>query len=203
MDQGKPYWEMSRISLDGLGRYDRIFKEQKKRLLTQKAKTRNSTSTQKTKKPEFAPTPKPTTTIGKRHQKVDDIGEIELVGYKPSEYKAVRKQEPLRGRTAPAEFGCRDTFKDCHTPIQITKRFQGDPILSVPIRNKPFTSISETPKVRTRSMKRDVAVPIFDSLFDESIDQHENIDPWGYASNEKVVCKEVNINGVKIKVSRL
>ena len=199
----KPYWEMSRIKLEGIGRFDRLYQEQKKRLSTTKVRNRATTSLQKKPRKHILPKTSAIQTRPRPMTKVDEIGEIELVGYKPSEYKAYRKQEPLRGRTAPAEFGSRDTFKDCHTPIQVTKRFQGDPILSVPIKNTPFNVVSRQVPKKRKLPKRELAAPIHDVLFEESIDTHENIDPWGYSSNEKVDCPEVTLHGIHLKVSRL
>ena len=200
MNQGKPYWEMSRLSMEGMGRFDRLYKDQKKRILSSKAKARNnvvSSSYKPISIPKKVEYGQP-----KLKQKIDDIGEIELVGYKPSEYKAFRSQQPLRGRTAPSECGCRDIFKDCHTPIQVTKRFQGDPILSVPIRRTPVTSsLSKSSSLKKEKAKRDL--PIHEVLFEESVEQRENLDPMGYSANETVNCPEITMHGIKLKVSRL
>ena len=204
MQSDKPYWEMSRITMEGLGRFDRLYKDQKKRIYTTKFKHRATTSLNKTpKKTHILPQATTPKLREKKSPKIDEIGEIEHVGFKPSEYKAYPKQEPLRGRTAPAEFGSRDIFKDCHTPIQVTKRFQGDPILSVPIKNTPFNVAPKEPPKKRELPRRKLAEPIHDVLFEESVDQHENIDPWGYSSNEKVVCPEINLRGIHLKVSRL
>lgn len=192
MNGSKPYWEMSRIKLEGLGRFDRLYKEQKQRIMTSATKNRNSDRMGSRKNHAITQKPPPPR---------PDVEDIELVGYKPSEYRAFRQQTPLRGRTAPVEHGSRDVFKDHHTPIQITKKFSGDPILSVPIRRS-------RPQVVKRSIlepmkDRDQSVPIHEFLFEESIDPRENIDPWGYTAGEKIDQPEVDIGGIKIKVSRL
>ncbi|EAY09177.1 hypothetical protein TVAG_363920 [Trichomonas vaginalis G3] len=147
-------------------------------------------SQQKTRAPsQKPPQPKP------------DVEDIELVGYKPSEYRAFRQPTPLRGRTAPVEHGSRDIFKDHHTPIQITKKFSGDPILSVPIRKSKQQIVKRS--ILEPMKERDPSVPIHEFLFEESIDPHENIDPWGYTAGEKINHPEAEVGGIKIKISRL
>lgn len=206
MKDEKPYWEMSRLTLDNLGKYDQLYKDQKQRLRT--SATRRSQKRTEPQPYRYKPSTAMTRTTPPvvmtaetmQREREYPTDKIELVGYKPSEYKAYRPPTTLRGRTAPVEHGSRDIFKDFHTPIQITHKFQGAPILSVPIKRQkqPARSRSINTK-RTRNLTD----PITTILFEESVGQNEVIDPWGYAADEEVVIPEKTFHGIKLKVSHL
>ncbi|OHS94349.1 hypothetical protein TRFO_11212 [Tritrichomonas foetus] len=189
MTDSKPYWTMSRLDLQSFGRYDWLYRH-----------------------PAPQPKIKPKTALAKKQQppstsqtmkSTDPADDIELVGYKPSEYKSVPVRPPLRGMTAPVENGRRDVFNDMHTPIQITKRFNGSPIISVPISNTTRKTIPRRLLKSRRENEEDVALPIHDVLFEESVDPHEDIDPWGFSRDEKVVAPDKTFHGMKLTVSRL
>jgi len=182
----KPYWEMSRVEIANLGRFDWFYKNQKTRATTSESKPQNEKRIGSSIKPQRKP------------ERNNPLDVIEHVGYKPSEYKAIPPPVPLRGLTAPAEHGKRDIFKDLHTPIQVTKKFMGAPVLSVPIRGKPESQIAKT-VVHKRALNQ----PIHDVLFDESVDQKEIIDPWGFTPQEKVDVPETVFKGIKLRVSRM
>lgn len=191
MTEAKPYWTMSRLDIKNFGRYDWLYKHPAPQ---PKIKPRTSLAKpQKTKK----------SALPKSFQDMDPADEIELVGYKPTEYKSIPCRPPLRGCTAPTQSGRKDIFNDMHTPIQVTKRFNGSPIISVPIasvtrRNNNSHNIS-----KTRKPNDDESAPIHDILFEESIDLHEDIDPWGFSRDEKVVAPDKSFHGIKLTVSRL
>jgi hypothetical protein len=82
----------------------------------------------------------------------------------------------------------------------------GDPILSVPLRTSTTTKTQRSiPKLSTRSVRRESEAPppIYEVLFEESIDPHEDIDPCGFSRNEKVVVHEGVYRGIPLTVSRL
>jgi hypothetical protein len=91
-----------------------------------------------------------------------------------------------------------------HTPVQVTHRFNGGPILSVPITPQPrparLLSSSLGSAIRTT---RKPETPIHEVLFEESVQPREDIDPWGYSRNETVVRPDAVFRGLKLTVSRL
>jgi hypothetical protein len=186
----KPYWPMSRLDLPRMNKFDWLFKSTQPHpspSVLEKAK--------KPKPPTPTPQPRPD----------PDLTIIEHVGFKPSEYQAAPQRPPLRGSTGPWERGPRKGFRDLHTPIQVTHKFNGGSILSVPLKEiktsrrthtpPQLAKRSETPKVRH--------VPIHQVLYEESVCQREEIDPWGYSRNEKVVAPDAVFQGVRLTVSRL
>jgi hypothetical protein len=179
-----PYWTMSRLELPPLGRFDWLYKQPPPKL------PRRSASRQVIQPIERSPT--------------NEIV-FERVGYRPSEYLAVPRREPLRGLTAPDEHGIRGAFADLRTPLQITKKFNGDPILSVPIQTSSITARTTPPVVRKRELSKptETQAGIHEVLFEESVDPHEEIDPWGFSRNEKVVVHEGVFRGIPLTVSRL
>ena len=202
MKDTKPYWETSRLELKSMRKYEWLYKTNPPRVRTA---IRSSLATGKpekvvihtrprTLKPEIPPTPPV--------QSSSPYDEIELIGYRPTNYTAVPKRSALRGMTAPAEYGRRDIFQDCHTPIQITHRFSGDPILSIPIEAK-----KQPKKITRRSVQSkqqsEFNIPIHEYLFEESVDPHEDIDPWGYTRDEEIPTSGITIKGMKLNVSRL
>ena len=190
--ESKPYWPMSRLDLPGMNRYDWIYKSPPPKV-PHRARTAFSNVKLRASKPE-PPKPPPK----------DPTEVMELVCYKPSEYRALPARPPLRGGTVPTEKGSRDLFKDLHAPIQITKRFYGDPILSVPIKTSSRASRSPTLNPTRRSTaKKTREMPIHEVLFEESINPHEDIDPWGFSRDEEVDMSEVMFHGIKLNVSRL
>lgn len=189
--ESKPYWPMSRLDLPGLNRYDWIYKSPPPKV---PPRTRTAFSNVKLRASKPEP-PKPPQ---------DPIEVMELVDYKPSEYRALPARPPLRGGTVPVEKGSRDLFKDLHAPIQITKRFYGDPILSVPIKSSSRSTRDHPLNVTRRSTaKKPREVPIHEVLFEESINHHEDIDPWGFSRNEDVDMSDIMFHGIKLNVSRL
>lgn len=190
MTETKPYWTMSQLDIKNFGRYDWLYKHpapqpkiKPKAPLTKQQKLRAATVTKSFKE--------------------DPADEIELVGYKPTEYKSIPSRPPLRGCTAPVECGRRDIFTDMHTPIQITKKFTGSPIISVPIANTTRRNVTSRSIPKPKQQTEDESAPIHDVLFEESIDPHEDIDPWGFSRDEKVVAPDKNFHGMKLTVSRL
>ena len=201
-NDGKPYWEMSRLQIDNLGKYDRLFKDQKLRI--SKCKTREQERVQKALKFQQKQKELQKEMLNELQKFTDPSENIELVGYKPSEYRAYRTPSILRGMTAPIEHGSRDAFKDYNTPIQIHKKFSGSPILSVPLRSSnKSTSRNNSSSLLPPKRKRKLAGSIHEVLFEESIKHHEAIDPWGYSIDEKVVCPEIVFHGIKLKVSSM
>ena len=183
----KPFWEMSRLEMKYFSRYQQTPNNNLK-------KKRNITSLHPTRS-EIVKTQeklRPLRTIPK-----DPTEVIELVGYKPSEYKAFHPSTTFRGLTAPTQYGSREIFKDFHTRPQITKKFNGTATLSVPI--KKFESILKDNEKEEKNLKS----PIHLLLFDESIQSREEIDPWGYTSDEKVDLPEKKLKGIKLKVSKI
>lgn len=183
---GKPYWTMSRVEVPGIGRYDWLYKQPPPKI-PRKPKT---AAIKKPKSP-----PEPTQSAPGE--------QVELVGYKPSEYRAVPSRAPLRGTTAPAEFGRRDIFADMHTPIQVTKKYNGSPILSVPIQSYSRLSKTRSRSIKPRNSFNEESAEIHDVLFEESVDPHEDIDPWGFSRDEKVEAPDKVLHGIKLTVSRL
>jgi hypothetical protein len=45
--------------------------------------------------------------------------------------------------------------------------------------------------------------PIHEVLFEESVDNREDIDPWGFSRNEKPVVHESVFRGIPLRASRL
>jgi hypothetical protein len=188
MDSGKPYWSASRIDLPYMGRYDWLYNQPQPRIDALKGLY---TAQHCRRKPPPPPSPQ-------------DIFEFEHVGCRPSEYRSIPFREPLRGMTAPAEGGRRDIFRDLHTPVQITQRFSGDRIFSVPLRLSTVAKKKRRgrPSTQLRSVQRSLA-PIHEVLFEESVDPHEEIDPWGFSRNEQVVAPDQVFRGIRLTVSRL
>lgn len=191
MTETKPYWTMSRLDLGNYGRYDWLYKHPspQPRIKTQS---------------QIGKTAKSLKPLHKSKQSADPAEEIERIGFKLSEYKSIPRRPPLRGCTAPSESGRIDTFKDMHTPIQITKKFNGSPIISVPIASSLQTPTFPHRLLNNRrSTNNNELLPIHEVLFEESIDPHEEIDPWGYSRDEKVVVPDKNFHGIKLTVSHL
>jgi hypothetical protein len=63
------------------------------------------------------------------------------------------------------------------------------------LSRQSFTSLS--------SSAATAEVPIHEVLFEESVDPHEDIDPWGFSRNEKVAAPDATFHGVRLTVSRL
>jgi hypothetical protein len=194
--QEKPYWTMSRLDLPRFQRFDWLYNSPPPKVSS------NSVVSSK-RKQKSAESPLTSATCTARGSK-PDVTVIELVGYKPSEYQAAPQRPPLRGATVPWEHGRRDAFRDMHTPVQITQKYNGGPILSVPIRRMPIPGrISRESFASLGSSASKAEVPIHEVLFEESVDPHEDIDPWGYSRNEKVVAPDATFRGVRLTVSRL
>ena len=191
MTDTKPYWTMSRLDIKNFGRYDWLYKHP-----APQPKIKPRTSMPKPQKIK-------TTSMLKSFKDADPTDEIELVGYKPTEYKSIPSRPPLRGCTAPVECGRRDIFTDMHTPIQVTKKFNGSPIISVPIANTTRRVNVSSSILKQKKQEEDESAPIHDILFEESIDLHEDIDPWGFSRDEKVVAPDKDFHGIKLTVSRL
>ena len=197
MEDSRPFWEMSQIDINQFGRYDWLYRHpapQPKIIL--------SDSQLKKIQKSIDPPPK------KSNEYKDPADNIELVGYKPSEYKFLPTRPPLKsGRKVYDDFNNHnnikfDAFKDMHTPIQVTKRFSGSPIISVPITSGLRSRKTTSRKSTSRSKRSENALPIHDVLFEESINPREDIDPWGYSRDEKV-DKQITFHGMKLGVSRL
>jgi hypothetical protein len=139
----KPYWEMSRLELDRLGVFDCLYKESRPKM---------------PRRPRLrAPEPAPTS------RRFDPADAIELVGYKPSEYRSLPQREPLRGAKPPAERGAAGAFADMRTPVRITQKFSGDRLLSAPIgvggdRYRCRKIACRLPKTRKSRARRRAAV---------------------------------------------
>ena len=205
MKDTKPYWEMSRIDAPGFNKYSWLYKPENPRA---KTSMRSSLATGKLEKFTYSTNPSRNSNRAVSRQlqtpKTPQPHEdMTTIGFRVSNYTSVPVRPALRGMTAPAECGRRDIFKDQHTPIQITHKFSGCPILSVPIDTgkKPKRTI-KTRNVQTRE-KTEHDVPIHEYLFEESVDPHEDIDPWGYTRNEEIPINSKNFRGIKINISRL
>ncbi|KAH0790765.1 hypothetical protein GPJ56_005360 [Histomonas meleagridis] len=133
---------------------------------------------------------------------VNDDLNLEFSGYKPSEYLALPKRQPLHGSAPPTDFKkIDDVFADMNTPVQITKKFNGGPILYVPISkkkkqqnpNKRINRVEDSPHKSNESS-------IHEILFEQSINPPK---PDPSISLDKANSFETTYKGKKIVVSRL
>jgi hypothetical protein len=171
----KPYWEMSRLELDHLGLFDWLYKKPPPKMPRRPP----------LRAPEPASTPR----------RFDPADAIELVGYKPSEYRSLPQREPLRSLKPPSECGAPGAFVDMRTPVQITQKFSGDPILSTPIGagadahrlRKMGSRLPKTRQLRTRHR----------AAADEA--------PWemDVAGDDVAGPTETVFHGIRLTVSRL
>jgi hypothetical protein len=176
-----PYWTMSRLDLPHLARFEWLYKQPPPKKPPRSASHRP---------------PPPSAPISPL---------FVHVGFRPSEYRSVPRRAPLRGLTAPDEHGHRGAFNDLHTSTQITKKFFGDAIFSVPLQKYSVAAGPMAPETRTRSVPADRGntAPIHEVLFEESVDSREDIDPWGFSRSEKVVVHGADFHGIPLAASRL
>lgn len=199
---GTPYWEISRLNIEGLGKYDRFLRDQKIRI--SRCKTREQEKNQKIARDRMKEKELQIKVLRESRKFTDPSEKIELVGHRHSEYRAYRAPPALRGMAPPTECGSKDVFRDYNTPIQVHMKFSGNPILSVPLKSASrLAAIENAASSLPLKKKKKLANSIHNILFEESIKHHEFIDPWGHSMDERVFCPEIVFHGIKLKVSNM